>query len=69
MEPKGKITPLTLTWETGQTFEIDDVLEVKNAASLKAGGIGMRYKIRIGKTITYLWLEEGINRWFVERRS
>ena len=46
--------------------EIDRVLDVRPAASLKAGGAGLRYTVRIGRTETYLFLEE--TRWFVERR-
>jgi hypothetical protein len=33
----------------------------------KAGGAGVRYKVRIGASETFLFLEE--NRWFVERRD
>ena len=36
-------------------------------ASLKAGGCGIRYTIRIGARDTYLFDEDG--RWFVEMRA
>jgi len=39
----GKITPLSITWEDGRVFTIDKVMDVRMAASLKAGGQGMRY--------------------------
>ena len=42
------------------------MLERKRAASMKAGGAGFRYRIRIGSRETYLFLEE--DKWFVERR-
>ena len=65
-EPDGKLVPLSIIWEDGSEFEIDRVLNVCRAASLKAGGAGIRYTVRIGGTETYLFLEE--NKWFVERR-
>lgn len=39
----GKILPLVLQWEDGREFEIDKVLDMRPAASLKAGGCGIRY--------------------------
>ena len=63
---EGVITPLSVAWEDGRSYEIDQVLDACRAASLKAGGCGIRYTIRIGTKSTYLFLEE--NRWFVERR-
>ena len=65
-EPDGRLNPLSITWEDGSEYEIDRVLNVCRAASLKAGGAGIRYTVRIGNTETYLFLEE--NKWFVERR-
>ena len=41
-DTEGKITPLSLLWEDGTVYEIDRVLDVRRAASLKAGGMGMR---------------------------
>ncbi len=63
----GRIEPLSVVWEDGHEYEIDRVLGVCRAASLKAGGVGIRYTVMIGRTETYLFLEE--NRWFVERRA
>ena len=66
-EPDGKIIPLSVLWEDGRTFEIDKILDVRRAASLKAGGAGIRYTVRIGRRETFLFLEE--RRWFVQRRD
>ena len=63
----GRIEPLSVIWEDGHEYEIDKVLDMRRAASLKAGGVGLRYTVRIGRTETFLFLEE--NRWFVERRA
>ncbi len=64
---EGKITPLAILWEDGRRFEIDRVLEARRAASLKAGGIGLRYTCMIGGRSAYLWYEDP--RWFVEGRD
>ena len=66
-EADGRMTPAAVTWEDGTRYEIDRVLDVRRAASLKAGGAGVRYTVRIGRTQTFLFREE--DRWFVERRS
>lgn len=63
-DEEGKIHPESIKWEDGTVYEIDRVLDVRRAASLKAGGIGMRYTIRIHNKVTYLFYEEP--KWFVE---
>ena len=60
----GNILPLYINWEDGRRFEIDGVTDVRYAASLKAGGAGIRYTCRIRNHEKYLFLEE--NRWFIE---
>ena len=65
-DPEGNLRPQFIRWEDGTVYEIDRVLHVCRAASLKAGGAGIRYTVRIQNRETYLFLEE--NRWFVERR-
>jgi hypothetical protein len=62
----GTILPRAITWEDGFTYEIERVLDIRPAASLKAGGAGIRYTVRIEGKNTYLWLED--QRYFVERR-
>ena len=60
----GNILPLRINWSDGRSFEIDRVTDVRYAASLKAGGAGIRYTCRIKAQEKYLFLEE--NRWFIE---
>ena len=62
----GRITPVSVEWEDGRIYEIDRVLDVRHAASLKVGGTGMRYLIRIGQATTYLFHEDP--RWYVEAK-
>lgn len=63
-DTEGNITPLSVTWEDGTVYEIDRILDKRRAASIKAGGIGMRYTCRISGRQSYLYYEEP--RWFVE---
>ena len=63
----GTIIPLSIKWEDGTVYRIDQVLKVCRAASLKAGGAGIRYTCRIGNKITNIFLEE--NAWFVEAKK
>ena len=62
----GKIIPLKILWNDGSSFYIDKVLDIRPAASLKAGGAGIRYTCRINMVETFLFLEE--NKWFVEEK-
>jgi len=65
----GTLTPRSFSVGDGETYEIDKVLDVRPAASLKAGGAGMRYRVHVMKQEIYLFLEEdhGVDRWFMER--
>lgn len=60
----GGKTPLSIIWNDGRSFEIDRILDVRRAASLKAGGVGERYTCRIRNKQIYLFDEEGC--WFLE---
>ena len=62
----GNITPLSVEWEDGRVYDIDRVLDVRRCVSLKAGGMGMRYTVRIGRRQTCLFYEDPA--WFVERK-
>lgn len=64
--PDGMVRPQTVRWEDGTVYEIDRVLDIRQAAALKAGGCGLRYTCRIRGQQTYLFLDE--DRWFVEAR-
>ena len=61
----GVLLPLVILWEDGTRYEIDFVSDCRRAASLKAGGTGMRYTCRIRGGDHFLYYE-GDNRWFVE---
>ena len=72
----GSIRPLMLIWEDGEKFEIDRILDIRQAPALKAGGQGDRYTIMVQGKQSYLFFERSTNltgnvigRWFVERRT
>jgi len=60
----GTLKPLWITWADGRKLEISKILDVRPAASMKAGGTGIRYLCRICGKDRYLFFEQ--NRWFVE---
>ena len=64
----GTVFPLEIHWEDGAKFEIDRILDIRRAASLKAGGVGWRYTCRIRGQVRYIWLEDD-GRWFVEAKE
>jgi hypothetical protein len=68
--PDGSLTPLSFVWEDGRRFSVDRVVDIRPAASLKAGGAGMRYGVKIMGKDKFMFLEEegGVERWFMERK-
>jgi len=72
----GRIIPRSFVWEDGKSYDIQGVTDIRRAASLKGGGIGLRYTVIVpygkGRTReTFMWLEEehAAGRWFMERRE
>ena len=67
----GKVIPLSFIWEDGSRYEIDRIIEIRPAASLKAGGAGLRYTVRVRHKETFMFLEEddGVSKWFMERKQ
>jgi hypothetical protein len=65
--PDGKLMPVVFWWEDGRRYGIDRVIKIQRSASLKAGGIGMRYTCMVNGKQIHLFLEE--DRWFLERKG
>ena len=65
--PDGGFKPTSLIWEDGREYEIDRVTDIRRAASLKAGGTGIRYTCKVRGKEVYLFLEE--DSWFMERKG
>ena len=72
-DESGRMLPRAIKWDDELTYEIDRVLDIKQAASMRCGGQGDRYTIRVNGCDTYLFFERNasvtgtnIGRWFVE---
>ena len=74
-DSEGRMFPREITWEDGSIYEIDRILDIRQAAAMKAGGQGDRYTIFVRGKKSFLFFERStansgnnIGRWFVERR-
>lgn len=65
--PDGRMRPTLITWYDGRKFPIDRIKDIRRAASLKAGGVGIRYTCMILGRECYLFYEENYQ-WFVEEK-
>ncbi len=63
---EGQLMPRKFRWEDGRVYEIDSVKDIRRAASLKAGGAGMRYTCMVCNKESHLYYEDN-NLWFMER--
>ena len=75
-DAEGRMLPRALIWEDGTVYEIDRVLDIRQAAAMKAGGQGDRYTISVKGQRSYLFFERSefpagniLGRWFVERKA
>lgn len=59
----GTLRPLSIEYED-KKYEIDRICDIRMAASLRAGGQGMRYTCKIAGRQVYLFCDEG--RWFLD---
>jgi len=73
--PSGMMIPLTIRWESGKKYKIDEVSDVRRAAGVRSDGVGIRYTVHINGRQSFLFFEQGLDRqgktvgrWFVERR-
>lgn len=72
-DTNGDMTPIQIVDENGTKFDIDRVVESRKACSLKSGGTGLRYTIKIKNKLYFLFCEgqnvrnqHSFSRWFVE---
>ena len=64
----GMLLPKSFVWEDGVEYEISKVKDIRRAASLKAGGAGMRYTCVVDGKEVYLFYEDN-NMWFMEKSA
>ncbi len=62
----GFVRPRKLRYEDGTIYPIDQLKDVRRAASTKVGGLGVRYTVMIRGHESYLFDESG--KWFVEAK-
>ena len=60
----GRIMPLMFRDEDGEGVRIDQILDIREAPSLKAGGQGIRYTCRVGGRQFFLFHDR--DDWFIE---
>ena len=65
--PEGKCIPIKILWEDGRQFHIDKVLDIRKAAALKCGGVGVRYICKICNKEVAIFDEDGC--WFLEKQG
>ena len=63
---EGNITPISIVWRDGIYYDVDAILDQRRACSVKTGGTGIRYTVRIRGRVTHLFYEGP--RWFVEAK-
>ncbi len=61
---EGSLIPKELIWQDDRSFTIAKILDVRQAASLKAGGEGIRYTCIVAGKKVQLFFEN--TRWFIE---
>ncbi len=61
----GKVIPRAIVWEDRIIYEIDRVIDQRRCASLKAGGVGIRFTIKVRGKERYLYYEDN-GKWFLE---
>ena len=62
----GILRPKSFTWSDGTVYEIQRVKDICRAASLRAGGAGIRYTCMVNGKDCHLYYEDN-NMWFMER--
>ncbi len=60
----GSITPRVILSDDGAHMEINNISDIRRAASISAGGYGVRYTCVCGGRPLQIYLEG--SRWFVE---
>ena len=57
-----------IKWIDGSVYPVEPKgLPLPRPAHV-AGGAGMRYELKQNGRVSYIWLEHGTNRWFVEKK-
>lgn len=63
----GSLIPKAIHWDDSKTYEIQKVTDVRRAASLVAGAMGLRYTVYIEGYESHIYYGDD-HRWFVESK-
>lgn len=61
----GRSLPKTILWDDGRRFDIDKILDIRQATTLKCGGAGMKLYLQNLWQTACIFNEE--DKWFVEK--
>lgn len=68
IDEDGKIKPVCIEWTDGIKFEIDKIIDERNAPPEHTGGVLTRkYRVLIKGKDKIIYLDKQTNRWFVEK--
>ncbi len=62
---EGKLIPKVILWSDGTQYKVQKITEIRRAASLRAGSMGLRYTVYVEGYESYLFYGDD-RRWFVE---
>ncbi len=60
----GVVVPQTILWEDGRKFSVDKIMDIRRCASIKVGGVGIRYHCKVHGKEVFLYRDE--DSWFIE---
>ncbi len=64
----GIMKPVAIEWTDGARYDIDKIIDERNAPPEHTGGVlTRRYKVIIKGREKIIYLDKQTNRWFVER--
>ena len=63
----GELIPKVIHWSDDKTYEIQKITDIRRAASLVAGAVGIRYTIYVEGYESHLYYGDD-HRWFVEAK-
>lgn len=65
---EGYIKPVAVEWTDGTKFDIDKIIDERNAPPEHTGGVLIRkYKVLVKGKEKIIYLDKQTNRWFVEK--
>jgi hypothetical protein len=64
----GTLIPKVIYFDSYHKYEVDKVLDIRQAPSLKSGGAGTRFLIKILGKETYIYYDEYLRQWFVDAK-